>query len=102
MKCTTRTAALAFGLTLAGSWSLGSSTARAQSPYPTVPTRTNYVNATRTYIRVAPLYVAVPGYYRREGSVRTSPTRRVAYHPSDFNYESARRNLKLYKPWLDR
>ena len=102
MKSTTWAAALAFGLTLAGSRSLGSSTARAQSTAPTVPTRTSFVNATRMYVPVAPRYAGTPTYYRRGGLAWTTPARRVARRPMDYNYESARRDLKLYKPWLER
>ena len=104
MKSTTRTATLAFGLAIAGSWSLGASDAKAQSTppsIPTVPARPAYVVPAPTYVPATPRYVGAPmTNYRQPGPVYRVPGRPATTH--NFNYESARRDLKLYKPWLDR
>ncbi len=101
MKSTTRNAALAFGLAIAGGWSLGATEANAQSPVPTVPAvpaRTTTALPPRTGVPATPRYSAAPTYYRQP----TSTFRTTRSSPSSTNYESARRDLKLYKPWLNR
>jgi hypothetical protein len=102
MKTKPRTAALAFGLALAASCSLGSSTARAQATYPTVPARAYYSYPRQTYAPAAPRYVVPRSYYRTTGQVWTAPNRGWTGYNRGYNYSPARRGLKLYKPWLSR
>ncbi len=101
MKSTTRIAALGFGLALAGGWTLGVSEANAQSPVPNVPavpSTAPSVLPPRTSTPAIPRTVAAPTYYAQPGVVARVPGRAT----SKTNYFPARRDLKLYKPWLER
>jgi hypothetical protein len=101
MKSTTRTAALAFGLAIAGSWSLGASDANAQSPVPNVPrvpVGAPGALPPRASVPATPRYVVAPSYAIQPGTFYRAPGRAS----NDMNYYPARRDLKLYKPWLDR
>ncbi len=101
MSFLNRNAALALGLAIPGGLSFGTSDARAQYLVPSAPVPTYYASPSRAYVPVVPRYAA-PAYYHQNGFYHPVRDGRGAAFTPHYGYEPARRDLKLYKPWLSR